>query len=68
MTAHKTLVAVVTPELSITQVGLDMRLDVFFASKFLITTFVFADPFIIDRIWTFDELGYIVQGDICLLD
>ena len=60
MTTHKAFVAVVASELPITEMGLDMRLDVLFPAEFLAAIFVPADPFVVDRIRALDELGNVV--------
>lgn len=68
VTSHKTLAAVVASKLSIAEVGLDMRLDVFFPAEFLVAVVIFAHPFVVNGVWPFDELGNVIQGDICLFD
>ena len=60
VTSHKTLAAVITSKLSIAEMGLNVRLDVFFPSELLVAVFIFADPFIVNSIGTFDELGDII--------
>ena len=66
--AHKTLAAVVAAELAVAQVGLHVRLDVFFAPELLVAVFVLADPFGVDGVGAFDELGDVVKGHVGLLD
>lgn len=65
--AHETLVAMVTSELSIAEMGLHVRLDVLLSSKFLVAVLVLADPFVVGQIGAFDELCDVVQRDVGLL-
>lgn len=68
VTSYEALVAVVTSELSIAKVSLDMGFDVLFSSEFLVAIFILANPFVVKRIRAFDKLGNIIQGDIRLFD
>lgn len=56
--------AVIASELSVAKMGLYVRFDVLFTSKSLVAIFVFANPLVIHRIGSFNELGDIVEGDI----
>ena len=47
VSSNETLFAVVASELSVTQVSLDMRLDVFFATKLLVTVLELASPLVL---------------------
>jgi hypothetical protein len=58
--AHETLATVVAAELAVAEVGLNVRLDVFFSAEFLVAVFVLAGPFGVNGVWAFDELGYVV--------
>ncbi len=60
VTSYKALVTVVTSKLSITKVSLDVGFDVFFSSEFLVAPYILADPFVVKRIRTFDELGNVI--------
>lgn len=66
--ADKTLVAVIASELSIAEMGLHMGLDILFPSKFLVAFFILANPLIVNRIWSLDKLGNVIQRDVGLLD
>ena len=66
--SNKALVAVVAAELTIAKMCLDMRLDVFFAAELFVAVFVFADPFVVAWVWSFNELSDVVESDIGFFD
>ena len=47
---------------------LNMRLDVLFPAKLLSTVFKRAHVFAVDRIWSINELGNVIDGDVGVLD
>lgn len=61
--AYKTLLAVRALELTIAEMGLDMRLDIFFATKALVAVLVETKPFAITWIRTGDEVGDVIDGN-----
>lgn len=66
--AYKTFVAMITAKLSVAKVGLDVRLDVFFAPKFLPATVVHAHPFLVNQVRTADEGCNLIRGDASVFD
>ena len=66
--SNKALVAVVTAELTIAKMCLDVRLDVLFSAKFLVAVLELADPFVVTWVWSFDELSDVVESDVGLFD
>ena len=68
MAADEAFLAVVASELPITEVSLDMRLDVLLTTESLVAIFILADPFVVIGHWTVDELRDIVEADICFFD
>ena len=68
MAAHEALLAVVTSELSVAEMSLNVGFDVFLATEFLVATFKIASPLVVHRIWAFDVLGNVIKTDVRLLD
>lgn len=55
MLPYKTLSAMVTAKLPVTEMSLHMRLDVFLSPKFLVTVWEQTRPFSITEVRAFDE-------------
>lgn len=68
VTSNEALSAMIATELSITKMGLDMRLDVLFPAEALVAIFVLAHPLVIDWIWAFNELSNVIDGNVGLFD
>jgi hypothetical protein len=66
--SDEALLAVVTSELTIAEMSLDMGFDVLFPAELLVAVVELADPFVIDRIWSLDILRNVIQSDIGLFD
>jgi hypothetical protein len=68
MATNEAFVAVVASELPISEMSLDVRFDVLLAAESFIAFLVFADPFVVYLVWAFNELGNVVERDVCFLD
>jgi hypothetical protein len=66
--SNETFLAVVASELTIAKMGLDVGLDVLLPTELLIAILKFANPFVIHRVWSFDELRNFIQADVGLLN
>jgi hypothetical protein len=65
---NEALVAVIAFELTITKVGLNVRLNVLFAAETFVAILVSADPLVVRRLRTLDELRNVVNGDVGFLN
>ena len=66
--SYEALQAAVTSELSITKVGLDVRFDILFAAEAFVAVIVLADPLVVSWVRAFDEVCYVIKGDVCFFD
>lgn len=66
--SDEAFLAMVATELSVTQMSLNMRLDVLFSAESLVAVFVLANPFVVSRVWPFNELCDVIEGDVCLFN
>lgn len=66
--SDEALLAVITAELPVTKMGLYMGFDILFAAESLVASFIYAAPFVVNRIRTLDKLCNVVQADIGLFD
>lgn len=64
VSAHESLHAVVTAKLSVAEMGLDVRLNVFLATESLVTIFKSTDVLVVHGVRSFDVLCYLVQRDV----
>ena len=60
VSSDETLLAVVAAELPVTEMSLNVRLDVLLTTKALVAVVKFAGPLLVRWVWSFDELCNVV--------
>lgn len=68
VSSYEAFLAVVTSELSVTKMGLNVGLNVFFSAEALVAVFVLADPLSVIWQWSLDELSNVVECDVGFFD
>lgn len=58
--SDEALLAVVAAELPVTEMSLNVGLNVLLTTKALVAVVKFADPFLVGWVWSFDELCDVV--------